>query len=262
MEFVCGAAAGIFATILTHPLDTATVLRQTKQQGQLVGWRKGSFKEGAQLFYRGLGPALFQASLIYGVMFGVYETLRTPSRNDTDGGSSGGSGGDRGRCGWGWGLIPTAMAVALPEAAVKGPLESLKNLRQTKSVHLPRGTPVIRSLLASPALTGILLKGTALMVAREIPGNLAYFGGFEAVRGAPPRQPAPLCTQLAGGAAAATCFTICLFPVDSFRAQVVTGIPWKMARPSYRGVGFYWCRAVAFTSILFAGWETAREFVL
>jgi len=98
-EIGCAALAGVLATAVTHPLDTAAVFRQT---GRALPVSIG-------LYYRGPGPACIQGALIYGAILGGYEVLR----------------------GIGWNLIPAAAASALPESLVRGPLDALKNLRQT-----------------------------------------------------------------------------------------------------------------------------------
>merc|ERR1712166_1067322 len=133
---VASAGAGVVATAISHPLDTWAIHR-------MVG--KPLHLSPANL-YRGIGPACLQAVAIYGAMLGSFAVMREHL---------------------GYSMVVSAMVAAVPEGLVKGPLEALKNLRQTK-------TPVSGRVLAV---------GTVGMLCRELPGNVAYFGAYEAVRG-------------------------------------------------------------------------------
>ncbi len=126
---VCGTS-GVIATALTHPLDTWAVHRQTGRP--LIFTPRN--------LYRGISPACFQASLIYGVFLGSYEYARNPQGLD-------------------FGIIGAAAASAIPESIVKGPLEALKNMRQT-------GTKLPRPILTAGALR--LLAATGGILAREV----------------------------------------------------------------------------------------------
>ena len=140
-SLVLPACAGIFATVLTHPLDIWVVHAQTGRRDQL----KAALRtEGVRVFLRGLGPATLQAALIYSVMFGTYDLFRDHFHQPY--------------------YIAAALA-AFPESAVKGPLEAFKNLRQTNR----------------PIRAMAIAQGTFGMLLREVPGNVAYFGAYETV---------------------------------------------------------------------------------
>ena len=203
-------AAGIFATVLTHPLDTFVVHRQT-------GRRLGSWS--LPVLYRGVGPATAQAAVIYGAMIGTYEWFRQKKQFS----------------------IPAAAALsAVPESLVKGPLECLKNLKQTGR-RLP-GTAAGRLRL--------LCLATLAMCAREVPGNVAYFGSYELAR---ERNFGPL----ASGATAGAAFTALVYPIDAIRTQVISGC--ARLKPTYAGCLPYLVRAVTITSVLFASYEYVAD---
>ena len=202
------AAAGVVAVAVTHPLDTWVVYQQT-------GRRLPSVRASPGVLFRGLPPALVQASIIYGAMLGSYEWLR----------------GEHGVS-----VVAAAALSAIPESMVKGPLEAVKNMRQTQQC-LPR-LPSVAAL----RLAGV---GFAACLARELPGNIAYFYSYEEAR----RRG---WGTVVAGAAAATGFALCSYPFEVLRAQLVTGAKreWTL-----RGMGPYLLRGIAVTSCLFTAYE-------
>jgi hypothetical protein len=203
---IYAAAAGVLAVGVTHPLDTWVVHRQTGRQLPSLEPR---------VLYRGVVPALAQASIIYGAMLGSYELLRKDYKMS---------------------VVVAAALSAIPESIVKGPLEAAKNLKQTKQ-PLP---PILST--AALRLCGIAF---VTCLAREVPGNMAYFYCYEESRHL------GLSPALSGGAAA-TGFTLCSYPLETLRAQMVTGARKEL---TWRGVGPYWLRGVAVTACLFSSYE-------
>lgn len=198
-QLIVSGAAGVVATVITHPLDTWTVHLQTGRQIELR----------PRVLYRGLTPACLQASIIYTAFLGSYDYVR----RELD-------------CS----VLLAASASALPESLVKGPLETLKNLHQTKRA-LPK-TLKGRAQLA--------LKGTMALVCRELPGNMAYFTSYDWVR----QQGY---NAFLGGAVAGACFTFASYPIETMRSQLVTG---KKIRPTMRGIGPFITRAMVVTAVL------------
>jgi len=147
------------------------------------------------LLYRGVGTACLHYSFSYGLSLGVYDYARTNE-------------------------CSTAMAAGLSgffEAMVNGPFETLTNRRQT-GLRLPR---------TASARMSVLGKGTFAALLREAPSTQVYYHSYEW------SQSRGLNTFL-GGAIAGACCTACAFPLDSIRAQLVTGRP---IRPTFRGMG-------------------------
>lgn len=98
-SFAIPALSGVFATLLTHPLDTIVVHKVNKSPLTFT----------PSVLYRGLFPACGQALLIYGSMLGTY----TVARDDFN-----------------LSVASAAAVSALPESLIKGPLEAIKNRSQ------------------------------------------------------------------------------------------------------------------------------------
>ena len=212
-SFVIPAIAGAFAAALAHPVDLFVVANQTgNKERTLVELRKWPLKT----LSRGIWPSLLQAVIVYPFMFGTYDFFR--SRGNS--------------------VSLSAVAAALPETAVKGPLESLKNLQQ---MNVP--------------ITGrAIAKGTALMGAREGPGNVLYFGIYELAR-----DSLFALEPFAAGVCAGCLSAVWFYPVDAMRAQAVVGVPLTKLRPTFKGCGPYLLRSMWMTGTLFYAVEYMRE---
>lgn len=203
-QIAVSAFSGVVAAAVTHPLNTLGVHKQT---GRKIQCRPS-------LLYRGLGPACLQASLVYSIFLGSYDCAHGQL---------------------GCSVTVAAVASAVAESAVNGPLETLKNLRQTG-----QKLPLLVSARAS-----ILLKGSLGLLCREIPGNEVYFCSYEWTR-------FKGLNALLGGVVAGACFTAVTFPLDSMRVQLVTGRPvW----PTFRGFGPLLLEATVETAVLFSVYE-------
>lgn len=207
LQFGVPAVSGVVATVLTHPIDTYAIHRMT---GRAIE----SFR--IPVLYRGVVPAVGQAVFIYGAMLGTYEMMRSLD----------------------FSVVSAATLSAFPESLVKGPLEIIKNRRQTKKRWPQKMSSRLR-------LLGL---GTFGMLCREMPGNIAYFQAYEWARH---RNYSPMFAGAIAGAA----FTAIAYPIDAMRAQYVTGTSLKNVYPTFRGVQPYLFRAVAVTSILFGSFE-------
>ena len=125
-SFAIPAVAGVFAAAVAHPVDLFVVASQTGQKAQtMLALRK----QPVRTLSRGIWPSLLQAVIVYPFMFGTYDYAR--SRGNS--------------------IAVSGVAAALPETAVKGPLESIKNLQQ----------------MVVPVTARAIARGTALMGARE-----------------------------------------------------------------------------------------------
>jgi|EP00670_Eutreptiella_braarudii_P002606 hypothetical protein len=103
-SFAFGALSAVCATILTHPVDTLVVHRQT-------GKPRPTNLRG---MYRGGAMACLQNGLTFGILFGSYDFFRAPSEHG----------------GLGMALVPGAAMAAFPETIARGPLEAVKNMVQ------------------------------------------------------------------------------------------------------------------------------------
>merc|ERR1712046_175339 len=105
---------------------------------------------------------------------------------------------------WGWSVFAASAVSALPESAVRGPLEALKNLQQVGSAKV-----------GYQQYISIFFKGTLGTLIREVPGNVTYFSTYMWARS---NDVHPWCAGALTGAA----YTIVCQPLESMRAQIVT----------------------------------------
>lgn len=197
----CASAAGTLATLLTHPLDTWAVAMQTGR----------TLPANPAAYLRGIGPAAVQGAAVYGCMLGGFEALLAS----------------------GLSLTAAAALAAFPEAAFRGPLEAIKNLKQTGQA-MPKGAKALGALLAT---------GTAGTLAREVPGNIAYFTTQDAARSAG-------CGPWVAGLLMGATYTASVYPLESVRAQVVCGAALVDARPTMKGCGPFAARACLLTGFV------------
>jgi len=203
-DLVNSAAAGVGATIVTHPFDTWAMHRQTGRQ----------LPTRPMAFFRGLGPACLQAAAIYGVLIGGFELMHSS---------------------WGWSVFAASAASALPESVVRGPLEAMKSIQQAGVTGMGRQQYI-----------SAFFKGTLGTLMREVPGNTTYFCTYMWVRS---KDAHPW----VAGALTGAVYTIVGQPIESMRAQIVTG---AKVQPTLRGIGPYMVRnilVVAFTQLFYEG---------
>jgi hypothetical protein len=196
---VASATAGILGTAIAHPFDTAAVLRSTGRP--LPSWRN------THHLYRGLGAATLQGAVIFSVLLGCFEWFK----------------------GQGCTVPQAAVACAVPESVIRGPIEAWKNMTQTG--YTVRGSQLGRALML----------GTLGTFARETPGNVVYFSSFEYLRSS---GFGPAVAGLCTGAA----YTLAVYPIESVRTQYVTGI--RPLRPTFRGSGPFLARSVFLTAFV------------
>jgi hypothetical protein len=140
-------------------------------------------------FYRGLGPAVFQGALVYGVLLGTYEKLISDH-------------------GFSW--YAASLLSTIPESIVRGPLEAVKNMQQT--LYRPTGKELVRTLAKATFGTWV----------RECPGNLVYFGTFDYMR------KNTECSTIVSAAVTGALFGAIVFPLEAIRTQVATGKPVRL----------------------------------
>lgn len=154
-----------------------------------------------------------QNGLTFGVLFGTFDLLHKPVSEN----------------GFGLGLIAAAAAASIPEAALRGPMEALKNMQQ-----------VSRSDVFSFPRLG---KATTAMLCREVPGNIVYLGTYTAMKDRAGRS------SFEAGACAGVAYAISIYPIDSVRTQIATGA--EIIRPTYRGVSTFALRIGSYGALMF-----------
>jgi solute carrier family 25 carnitine/acylcarnitine transporter 20/29 len=113
-------------------------------------------------------------------------------------------------------------ASGLPLACVLGPLERIKCLMQVnKTAGLDSFGHAVRYVYQQGGFPS-LFRGTALTVCRDVPGNAAYFAGYECVRrmlGAPAEGSSAVAVTLFAGGMAGVMNWIVAIPVDVLKSR-------------------------------------------
>jgi len=211
MPAVYSAMAGATGTAVSHPFDTVAVFRATNRP---LPWRTPI------AFCRGLGPAVMQGAVVYGVLLGTYEKLTWE---------------------YGFSWYAASLISTVPESIVRGPLEAWKNMQQT--LYRPRGSELAK----------LLSKATLGTFVRECPGNLVYFGGFDFFRKSKViKEYFGDSSTIVAGALTGTLFGAIVFPLEAIRTQIATGKPIQL---TYRGALPYIGRSTTMIAVTFAAFK-------
>ena len=186
-------------------------------------------QEGIAGLYRGVSAPLVAVSPIYAVSFWGYDIGQTMVRwtakkNDPSIALS----------------IPELCIAggisALPTTAIMAPTERIKCLLQVQTAAVssttkPKYTGMSDCAMQVYRTGGIpsLYKGTALTLARDVPGSIAWFGVYEIVKKQlcywqgmeDPSQLSPVAVVIAGGLAGMACWTVSI-PADVLKSRFQT----------------------------------------
>lgn len=187
-----------------------TVLRQVNMKQQFR----------PSMLYRGCATSCLQNGLTFGILFGAFDYFKRPA--------------SQGGCELS--LPLAAMAASVPEAAVRGPLEALKNMQQTGTACFSWSR---------------LGKATFAMLCREAPGNVVYLGTYTAAKERLGRS------SLEAGGLAGIAYAVCIYPIDSVRTQIATGQ--TQIRPTYKGVSTFALRIGSYGALMFCLADVLKE---
>ena len=190
-----GAVGGFCNCVTGHPIDLVKVRLQVATSsctttasataaggGGVLGMLRSIVEtSGVRGLYQGVSAPLVAVVPAFAVSFGSYEWAKyqivaqqqqqqqDPERDEPQLPSLP--------------QIATAGAVSgFALAAVLGPLERIKCLLQVQtSTHTVSFVSMVQHCYQTGGLRS-LFRGTALTVARDVPGNAAYFGTYELVR--------------------------------------------------------------------------------
>ena len=115
---------------------------------------------------------------------------------------------------------------ALPATVILTPTERIKCLLQTAAPGQYRGMWDCATHVYRTGGVVSLYRGTGLTLARDIPGSVAWFGTYEAVKLAmmeaqgmhDPSQLSPVAVLTAGGLAGVACWTVSI-PMDVLKSR-------------------------------------------
>uniref|UniRef100_A0A7S0B0K7 Uncharacterized protein n=1 Tax=Pyrodinium bahamense TaxID=73915 RepID=A0A7S0B0K7_9DINO len=287
-DLLSGMAAGFVAKVVEYPFDTVKVLQQTmgsKYAGALdclaTTYRGG----GLAALYRGLPSPLLGSMAECSTLFVAYGAMKNALNVDEERATLanpvpmwkyGVSGAWSGCCS-AFVLTPVELVKCrmqvlsgsssfgnLPAAKYSGPWECTKQILREEG---PRG----------------LWRGNLSCLAREIPGNVAWFGAYELVLrriqialGLERKADVPLAYSALAGSAAGVAYWAVPFPADTVKSKLQTdprlaGKPFSAVfrqvlreeGPAglYRGAGITCARAAPAHALLFIAYEAASSWL-
>mmetsp|Transcript_12462 Transcript_12462/g.24716 ORF Transcript_12462/g.24716 Transcript_12462/m.24716 type:complete len:307 (-) Transcript_12462:485-1405(-) len=273
-ETISGMAAGFACKLVEYPLDTVKVQVQTQTPGpnalspmqMLSATIK---KEGFTGLYRGIPSPLLGSMAENSVLFSSYglasRMMHTGDAETMPFGKKLGAGAFSGFC----------------VAAILTPVELIKCKMQTTNTAAVRYKSSMECLVATLKQGGIraLFHGHVGTLCREVPGNAAWFGGYElgvmlqTPEGGKKSDVHPLGLMLAGAMGGSMYWGI-PFPFDVVKSKIQTdthGLPpgvavnvvsvfkhtWKTEglKGLYRGCGITVARAAPSNAVLFCVYE-------
>jgi solute carrier family 25 carnitine/acylcarnitine transporter 20/29 len=232
-SFLSGGVGGICVVLVGHPLDLIKVRMQTGgiagASGSVLGIFANTFRtEGMRGLYRGVSAPLLAVSPIFAISFWGYDIGQRlvqyvqPSPGDLS-------------------LTQKCVAgglSAIPTTAIMAPSERIKCLLQTNGDKY-KGMKDCATAIYREGGFASLFRGTGATLLRDVPGSMAWFGTYEAVKMGMMKaqgiedtsQLSPSAVLTAGGLAGMACWVISI-PADVLKSRYQTA-PEGM----YRGLG-------------------------
>ncbi|KAI5642004.1 hypothetical protein M9H77_00201 [Catharanthus roseus] len=190
-DLTAGTVGGAAQLIVGHPFDTIKVKLQSqppplpgqppKFSGALDAVRQTLAAEGPSGLYKGMGAPLATVAAFNAVLFSVRGQMETLLRSEPGAALSVSQ---QVVCGAGAGVAVSFLAC--PTELIKCRLQAQSALASSgpeAAVAIKYGGPVdvARHVVQSAGTKG-LFKGLAPTLAREVPGNAAMFGVYEALK--------------------------------------------------------------------------------
>eukprot|EP00438_Fugacium_kawagutii_P034853 Skav225549 [mRNA] locus=scaffold81:233965:257891:+ [translate_table: standard] len=280
-DLLSGMLSGFVCKIVEYPADTIKVLEQTggnRFNGPIDCFLKTAAESGVLSLYRGLAAPLLGsmaecASLFtsYGYMkrlLGVNEEDATPVPF--------------------WKLVISGGGSGFASSCVLTPVELIKcrlqaQLNSAGSQKYKGPIDCIARTVREEGVTG-LWRGNLSTLAREIPGNMAWFGVYEAgmrlvqsARGDARKKDVPLYWSALSGSAAGVAYWALPFPADTVKSKIQTDVRFHSSSFSsvfktvvkeegfaglYRGCAITCLRAIPSHALVFYFYEVADRFLL
>ena len=220
-SFLSGGVGGVCVVLVGHPLDLIKVRMQTGNAGSssVLGLLRTTFQaDGIAGLYRGVSAPLTAVTPMFAVSFWGYDmgqrlvrvAQQIPATIDLS-------------------LTDKCLAggiSALPTTVLMSPSERIKCLLQTAQPGQYRGMGDCAQQLYKSGGIASLYRGTALTLLRDIPGSIAWFGTYEAVKigmmqwmgMTDSSQLSPTAVLTAGGLAGMACWTASI-PADVLKSR-------------------------------------------
>jgi len=215
-SFLSGGVGGVCVVLVGHPLDLIKVRMQTAGAAgasmSVVGMFTTTFRqEGIRGLYRGVSAPLTAVTPLFALSFWGYDmgqrfvlwSSSLPQGSELTLGQN---------------CIAGGLS-ALPATTLMAPSERIKCLLQTNPGKYAGMWDCAKSVYMSGGIRS-LFKGTGLTLLRDVPGSVAWFGTYEAVKkGMMQAQGiedknhlSPLAVVTAGGFAGMACWAVSIPP--------------------------------------------------
>ncbi|KAJ1917371.1 carnitine transporter [Mycoemilia scoparia] len=284
-SFLSGGFGGMCLVAAGHPLDLIKVRMQTSNQfsSTLQCFKATLASDGVRGLYRGMAAPLAGATPVFAICFWGYDLGKKLSRNI-------------------WGtdentplttnqILFAGGFSALPTTLIMAPMERIKCTLQVQNLApAPAGegaAKVVRYSGPIDAAKGILkqgglrslFKGSAATLLRDVPGSVAYFGGYEAAKklftpaGSSPDKLSIPVVLAAGGIAGMLNWAVAI-PPDVLKSRLQTAPDGRYSgvrqvfvelmktegpKALFRGIGPAMLRAFPANAACFMGVEIARK---
>lgn len=284
-NIVSGMVAGFVVKVFDYPLDTVKVLQQTAGAKYRNAWdcvRQRYQSGGVAAFYRGLPSPLLGSMAECSVLFFAYGSMKDLLRVDEAASSLANPVPI-------WKYCVSGAASGCCSAFVLTPVELVKCRLQ---VQADSGAGLMGAARQGPRYKGVLdcvahilrqegpagmWRGQAGCLAREVPGNIAWFGtyeiavrGIQVARGYNRKADVPLAWKALAGASAGVAYWLVPFPADTVKSKLQTDPAFanrpflevfgavlrkEGVRGLYRGVGIACAKAAPASALLFCVYE-------
>ena len=270
-DILAGSIGGAVAKVFEHPLDTLKTRMQTSRPS--VGALALAQRTTVASLYRGLGAPLLASGCENAILF---TSFNATARLIHDGG----------RDDMPFPRVLLAASVsAVAVSHLLTPVEYVKVRMQSAPLLANPGASARGSIacvadaISRRGVAG-LYKGHCAMLAREVPGNVAWFSGYELAARAltPPNRRRSELATCAAGACAGMAYWAVPYPVDTVKSSIVAGthglpagVPPTLAnvarklyadgglRALYRGCPLTVARAAPGNAILFTVYEAVQR---
>ncbi|KAH8059446.1 hypothetical protein JL722_5475 [Aureococcus anophagefferens] len=231
-DILAGSIGGAVAKVFEHPLDTLKTRMQTSRP--TVGALALAQRTTVASLYRGLGAPLLASGCENAILFTSFNAtarlIHDGERDDMP-------------------FTRVLLAASVSAVAVSHlltPVEYVKVRLQSAPLLANPGAALVAACAdAISRRRRRPLQGHCAMLAREVPGNVAWFSGYElAARALTPanRRRSELAT-CAAGAFAGMAYWAVPYPVDTVKSSIVAGThglprasrrPWRTSRKALR----------------------------
>ncbi|XP_061336870.1 mitochondrial carnitine/acylcarnitine carrier-like protein [Gastrolobium bilobum] len=232
-DLTAGTVGGAAQLIVGHPFDTIKVKLQSqptplpgqplKYSGAIDAVKQTIAAEGPRGLYKGMGAPLATVAAFNAVLFSIRGKLETLLRSHPGASLTINQ---QVLCGAGAGLAVSFLAC--PTELVKCRLQAQSALAGsgTAAMGVNYGGPmdVARHVLRSEGGIKGLFKGLVPTMAREVPGNAAMFGVYEATKqllaGGPDTSGLGRGSQIIAGGLAGASFWFMVYPTDVVKSVI------------------------------------------